>query len=70
MAEKTTHDRKGDHDSDSHLPTLVSAEYQAEEITREAHNLTRKESMSAYFTIAAAAFGLISDGCELFGSFF
>jgi hypothetical protein len=23
-----------------------------------------KESISAYFTIAAAAFGLISDGCE------
>ena len=23
-----------------------------------------KEALSAYFTIAAAAFGLISDGCE------
>lgn len=26
---------------------------------------TTKERISAYFTIAAAAFGLISDGCEL-----
>ena len=25
---------------------------------------TKKERISAYFTIAAAAFGLISDGCE------
>jgi hypothetical protein len=25
---------------------------------------TTKESISTYFTIAAAAFGLISDGCE------
>jgi len=25
---------------------------------------TRKEKISAYFTIAAAAFGLISDGCK------
>ena len=30
------------------------------------HKLTQntKESLSAYFTILAAAFGLISDGCE------
>ena len=26
--------------------------------------MTRKETISAYFTIAAAAFGLISDGCK------
>ena len=26
--------------------------------------LSRKQSMSSYFTIAAAAFGLISDGCK------
>lgn len=26
---------------------------------------TTKEKISAYFTIAAAAFGLISDGCRL-----
>jgi hypothetical protein len=26
---------------------------------------TTKEKISAYFTIAAAAFGLISDGCKL-----
>jgi hypothetical protein len=28
------------------------------------HTTTTKEKISAYFTIAAAAFGLISDGCE------
>jgi hypothetical protein len=26
--------------------------------------VTAKEKISAYFTIAAAAFGLISDGCK------
>jgi hypothetical protein len=29
------------------------------------HTTTTKEKISAYFTIAAAAFGLISDGCRL-----
>jgi hypothetical protein len=28
------------------------------------HVTTTKEKISAYFTIAAAAFGLISDGCK------
>lgn len=27
--------------------------------------ITAREKLSAYFTIAAAAFGLISDGCKL-----
>lgn len=29
-----------------------------------AHRLNFKEQRSAYFTIAAAAFGLVSDGCK------
>jgi hypothetical protein len=29
-----------------------------------ANIMTAKEKISAYFTIAAAAFGLISDGCK------
>jgi hypothetical protein len=31
---------------------------------------TRMEKISAYFTIAAAAFGLISDGCKSHGADF
>jgi hypothetical protein len=45
---------------------------QAEVITSEdvvqdlgKQTTTTKEKISAYFTIAAAAFGLISDGCKL-----
>lgn len=37
------------------------------EVAELAHleaQLSTKEQLSAYFTIAAAAFGLISDGCE------
>lgn len=30
-----------------------------------AHKLNEKESLSSWLTIAAAGFGLISDGCEL-----
>jgi hypothetical protein len=43
---------------------VVSAETHAADIRAEAHTLTAKETLSAYFTIAAAAFGLISDGCK------
>lgn len=38
-----------------------------QEVAELAHpevQLSTKEKLSAYFTIAAAAFGLISDGCE------
>lgn len=40
--------------SDSPTPEVAELEAQ----------LSTKERLSAYFTIAAAAFGLISDGCE------
>jgi hypothetical protein len=43
---------------------VVSADTHAVKLREEAHTLTARESLSAYFTIAAAAFGLISDGCE------
>jgi len=39
-------------------------------VTEEARTPTKKERLSAYFTIAAAAFGLISDGCERLSSSF
>ena len=42
----------------------VSASKHARELQADAHEQTPKERLSAYFTIAAAAFGLISDGCE------
>jgi len=42
----------------------VSAEAHANALRAEAHTMTTRESLSMYFTIAAAAFGLISDGCK------
>ena len=44
---------------------VVSVDTAAKLKKEEAHTLTSRESLSVYFTIAAAAFGLISDGCEL-----
>ncbi|EIN14188.1 MFS Git1p-like glycerophosphoinositol permease [Punctularia strigosozonata HHB-11173 SS5] len=43
---------------------IVSAEQHASELQQDAHVQTRRETLSAYFTIAAAAFGLISDGYQ------
>jgi len=43
---------------------VVSADAHAADLRTEAHTLTTKENLSVYFTIAAAAFGLISDGCK------
>ena len=34
------------------------------DLGKQANIVTTKEKISAYFTIAAAAFGLISDGCK------
>ncbi|KAF7966433.1 hypothetical protein HWV62_38392 [Athelia sp. TMB] len=42
----------------------VSASKHARELQADAHEQTPKERLSAYFTIAAAAFGLISDGYQ------
>jgi hypothetical protein len=41
-------------------PPAVSAEDHAR---KEVRPMSNKEKLSAYFTIAAAALGLISDGC-------
>lgn len=41
------------------IPDSASVDVQSQPVA-----LSRKETLSAYFTIAAAAFGLISDGCE------
>lgn len=42
----------------------ITSEYVAQDSDLEEEATTTKERVSAYFTIAAAAFGLISDGCE------
>jgi hypothetical protein len=43
----------------------TSAAYHGKVLKARAQDLNEKERLSAYFTIAAAAFGLVSDGCEL-----
>ena len=49
----------------SEVPALNDKRTAAEENTaRQETGLSKKARLSAYFTIAAAAFGLISDGCE------
>lgn len=45
-------------------PPTVTAEDHAKKVKREARPMSNKEKLSAYFTIAAAALGLISDGCK------
>lgn len=45
---------------------VVSAETHAKELQSDTHVQTRKEKLSAYFTIAAAAFGLIRYICSPF----
>lgn len=47
----------------------VSVDEHTARLKAEAHTSTAKEKLSAYFTIAAAAFGLISDGCNQCSSF-
>ena len=49
----------------SEVPALNDKRMAAEEnAARQETSLSKKARLSAYFTIAAAAFGLISDGCE------
>lgn len=42
---------------------VVSVTERADELKTDSKALDPREKLSAYFTIAAAAFGLISDGC-------
>lgn len=42
---------------------VITSEDVVQDLGKQA--ITTKEKISAYFTIAAAAFGLISDGCKL-----
>ena len=48
----------------SEVPTSDAEKRIAERSAGQESGLSRKARLSAYFTIAAAAFGLISDGCE------
>ena len=43
---------------------VVSANVHAVVLRQESYHLTSKEHLSGYFTISAAAFGLVSDGCR------
>lgn len=43
---------------------VVSVDERVTSIKNDARPVDRREALSAYFTIAAAAFGLISDGCK------
>ena len=43
---------------------VVPVEERMEGLKNDSQALSAKETLSAYFTIAAAAFGLISDGCK------
>ena len=38
----------------------------SDNLKKEAQSVDPRERLSAYFTIVAAAFGLISDGCATF----
>ena len=42
----------------------VSVNERVQDLKNDSKAVSRKERLSAYFTIAAAAFGLISDGCK------
>lgn len=43
---------------------VVPVDERLASIKNVARPVDKREALSAYFTIAAAAFGLISDGCE------
>ena len=58
-------DDKNVDQADSHvLP--VPVEEQTGKLKTDSRAVEPREKLSAYFTIAAAAFGLISDGCKAF----
>lgn len=50
--------------SDDSEENVVSIDQRVRDLKTNTSAVDRRESMSAYFTIAAAAAGLISDGCE------
>ena len=45
-------------------PAAIPVEEKVNKLSLDNTAVSSKERLSAYFTIAAAAFGLISDGCE------
>lgn len=45
-------------------PRNLSANAYETDLKANAHKLNEKESLSAWLTILAAGFGLISDGCK------
>jgi hypothetical protein len=58
-------DRDYDHEKPTKTSTLAKSDHvDAEAYTSKQQRLALKQHWSAYFTILAAAFGLISDGCK------
>lgn len=53
-----------DYDHEKPTKTLANSDVDAEAHTSKQQRLALKQHWSAYFTILAAAFGLISDGCK------
>lgn len=58
---KMVSDDKHTRNTGSHI---VPAEEQIVKLKADSQAVEPRERLSAYFTIAAAAFGLISDGCK------
>lgn len=53
-----------DYDHEKPSKILARSDVDAEAYTSKQRRLALKQHWSAYFTILAAAFGLISDGCK------
>lgn len=71
MARLISRDANDTNDDDAggekaqHAGTHVeTAAKRVDSLKNDTRVVSRRESLSAYFTIAAAAFGLISDGCK------
>jgi hypothetical protein len=53
-------------DKEIHIAKVVSRASDTDELKCTVRAVNPKERLSAYSTILAAAFGLISDGCEYY----
>ena len=61
--EKEVGSQKGNHTSS---PRNISVDAYETNLKETAHKLNEKESLSAWLTILASGFGLISDGCNFY----
>lgn len=61
MSVEDASSRKGDHTT---TPRDITVNTYETNLKETAHKLDEKESLSAWLTILASGFGLISDGCN------